>query len=178
RAAFGDPAVTAATMTDAPAAPIPMRDNKIGAVVAGVATTVLGGAGVAVGLAGVLGAVRAVSIGWLLPLTGVYLHVDRVGGFFMALTGAAAVPVGGYLIGYARREHWGRVPLWMLPVFVAAMLLVPAAGSVTTFLLAWEAMAITSLILVLTEHRRPAARAAGVFYAVMTQLGFVAILLG
>jgi len=170
--------VTAATMTDAPAAPIPMRDNRIDAVLAGAVTIVLGAVGVVVGLTGVLGAVRAVSIGWLLPLSGVYLQIDRVGGFFMALTGAVAVPVGGYVIGYARREHWGRVPLWVLPVFVAAMLLVPAAGSVTTFLLAWESMAITSLILVLTDHRRPAARASGVFYAVMTQLGFVAILLG
>src|SRR5258705_427423 len=58
------------------------------------------------------------------------------------------------------------------------MLLVPAAGSVTTFLLAWELMAIASLVLVLTEHRRPAVRAAAIFYAVMTQLGFATILLG
>jgi hypothetical protein len=66
----------------------------------------------------------------------------------------------------------------MLPLFVAAMLLVPAAGSVTTFLLAWELMAIASLVLVLAEHTRPEVRSAGLFYAVMTQLGFVAILIG
>ena len=59
-------------------------------------------------------------------------------------------------------------------LFVAAMLLVPAAGSVTTFLLAWELMALASLILVLAEHTRPEVRSAGLFYAVMTQLGFVA----
>ena len=70
----------------------------------------------------------------------------------MALTGAVAVPVGMYSIGYARREHLGAVPLTVLPLFVAAMLLVPAAGSVTTFLLAWELMAIASLVLVSTEH--------------------------
>jgi hydrogenase-4 component B len=58
------------------------------------------------------------------------------------------------------------------------MLLVPAAGSVTTFLLAWELMAIASLVLVLAEHTRPEVRSAGLFYAVMTQLGFVAILIG
>ena len=96
----------------------------------------------------------------------------------MALTGAVAVAVGVYSIGYARREHLGRVPLAVLPLFVAAMLLVPAAGSVTTFLLAWELMAIASLVLVLTEHTRPEVRSAGLFYAVMTQLGFVAILIG
>ena len=63
-------------------------------------------------------------------------------------------------------------------MFVAAMLLVPAAGSVTTFLLAWELMAIASLVLVLAEHTRPEVRSAGLLYAVMTQLGFVAILIG
>jgi hydrogenase-4 component B len=55
---------------------------------------------------------------------------------------------------------------------------VPAAASVTTFLLAWELMAIASLVLVLAEHSRPEVRSAGLFYAVMTQLGFVAILIG
>jgi hypothetical protein len=94
----------------------------------------------------------------------------------MALTGAVAIPVGVYAIGYA--HHLGRVPIAVLPIFVAAMLLVPAAGSVTTFLLAWELMAIASLVLVLAEHTRPEVRSAGLFYAVMTQLGFVAILIG
>ncbi|MFX0578616.1 proton-conducting transporter membrane subunit [Nocardia nepalensis] len=148
------------------------------ALFAGLATSVVGAVGVAIGLAGLFGTVRPVRIGWLLPLSGVYLEVDRVGGWFMAVTGAVAVPVGLYLIGYARREHLGRVPLWVLPVFVATMLAVTAAGSVTTFLLAWEAMAIASLVLVLAEHRRAAVRAAGVFYAVLTQLGFVAVLVG
>ena len=63
-------------------------------------------------------------------------------------------------------------------MFVAAMLLVPAAGSVTTFLLAWELMAVASLVLVLAEHTRAQVRSAALVYAVMTQLGFVAILVG
>ncbi len=66
-----------------------------------------------------------------------------------------------------------------LPLFVAAMLLLPAAASVATFLVLWEAMAGASLLLVLAEHRRRAAVAeAGGWYAVMTQAGMVTILLG
>ncbi|MET7768810.1 proton-conducting transporter membrane subunit [Nocardia sp. NPDC005366] len=155
-----------------------MRRNAVHAVIAGIATAALGVAGVVAGLAAVFGAVGSVSVGWLLPLSGVYFDLDRVGGFFMALIGAVAVPVGGYAVGYARHAHLGRLPLSVLPAFVAAMLLVPASGSVTTFLLMWELMATASLILVLAEHRRPEVRSAGVFYAVMTQLGFVAILIG
>ena len=122
------------------------------------------------------GTARPVHIGWLLPLSGVTLDLDPLGGFFMALTGAVAIPVGVYAIGYAQHLAGSR---WRcLPLFVAAMLLVPAAGSVTTFLLAWELMAIASLVLVLAEHTRPEVRSAGLVYAVMTQLGFVAILIG
>lgn len=58
---------------------------------------------------GMFGPVRVVHVGWLLPLSGVHIELDRLGGFFMALTGAVAAPVGCYLIGYVRREHLGRV---------------------------------------------------------------------
>jgi formate hydrogenlyase subunit 3/multisubunit Na+/H+ antiporter MnhD subunit len=67
----------------------------------------------------------------------------------------------------------------VLPLFAFALLLVPAAASVSTFLLLWELMALTSLLLVLAEHReRSSVGEAGLWYAVMTQLGFVLLLAG
>jgi formate hydrogenlyase subunit 3/multisubunit Na+/H+ antiporter MnhD subunit len=152
--------------------------NDFRSIVAGALTSLVGAIGVWAGVLGMFGAVRAVHIGWLLPLSGVQLDVDPLGGFFMALVGAVAVAVGPYVIGYARHGHLGRVTLTVLPMFVAAMLLVPAAGSVTTFLLAWELMAVASLVLVLAGHTRAQVRPAALVYAVMTQLGFAAILVG
>jgi hydrogenase-4 component B len=140
-------------------------------------TAVLGVLGLALGLSVIFDGPRHLRIDWLLPLVGVRFDLDPLGGVFIAATGAVSIAVGVYAVGYARQEHWARVPLVMLPLFVAGMLLVPAAGSVTTFLLAWELMAAASLALVLSEHRRDAVRSAGAFYAVMTQLGFAAILL-
>lgn len=178
RAAVGDRQVTA-TLAAAPTGePITVHRNTIGSLVSGMATTGIGAAGVGVGLTGVFGALPPIRVGWLLPLNGVQLDIEPLGGFFIALTGAVAAAVGVYGIGYARRERLGAVPLAVVPLFVVAMLLVPAAGSVTTFLWAWELMAIASLVLVLTDHRRPEVRSAALFYAVMTQLGFAAILLG
>jgi hydrogenase-4 component B len=167
--------VTVTIPAESVAAPKSVRNNGFGSM-AGVLTSCLGAIGVWAGVMGMFGAPRSVYIGWLLPLSGVQLDIDPLGGFFMALTGAVAIPVGIYVIGYAR--HLGRVPVAVLPLFVAAMLLVPAAGSLTTFLLAWELMAIASLVLVLADHTRAEVRAAGLIYAVMTQLGFVAILVG
>ncbi len=87
-----------------------------------------------------------------------------------------------YGIGYAAaRGHGpaGRGVQAALPVFAVALLLVPAAASVSTLLVLWELMALTSLVLVLAEHRaRPAVAEAGWWYAAMTHVGFVAILLG
>lgn len=152
--------------------------SRGGAVLSGVITTLVGVVGAWLGLAGMFGTVRRVHLDWLIPLAGMDLDLDALGGFFMALTGAVAIPVGIYAIGYARREHLGGLPLTVLPLFAAAMLLVPAAGSVTTFLFGWELMALASLVLIVTEHRREEVRSAALVYAVMTQLGFVAILVG
>lgn len=178
RTAVGDRPVTT-TLDKAPiSGPNTVRHHGIGSLVSGITTTGVGVAGVGIGLSAVFANLSPIRIGWLLPLIGVQLDFAPLGGLFIALTGAVAAAVGVYSVGYARREHLGAVPLTVLPVFVVAMLLVPAAGSVTTFLLAWELMAIASLVLVLTDHRRPEVRSAAVFYAVMTQLGFATILLG
>src|SRR5574337_434736 len=125
----------------------------IGSWLSGAATTAIGVTGVGFGLAGVFAALPPVRIGWLLPLAGLHLSIEPLGGFFMAITGAVAAVVGVYWIGYARRERLGRVPLMVLPAFVGALLLV-------------------------TDHARDQVRSAAVVYAVMTQLGFVTILLG
>lgn len=155
-----------------------VRRSDFGPVLAGAATSLIGAGGVWAGLLGMFGTVRAVHIGWLFPLSGVQVGLDPLGGFFIAIAGAVAAAVGIYLVGYARHGQPSRVTLTAMPLFVAAMLLVPAAGSATTFLLTWELMAVASLVLVLAEHTRSEVRSAALVYAVMTQLGFVSILLG
>lgn len=147
-------------------------------IAASLATVGVGALGIGVGLVGLFTSAQTLNIDWLVPLWGVQLAIDPLGGFFLALTGAVAIPVGVYTAGYARREHLPATALAVLPLFVAAMLVVAAAGSVSTFLLAWELMALTSVVLVAAEHRRAEVRSAALWYAVMTQLGFVAILLG
>jgi len=94
-------------------------------------TAALGAVGVALGLSVIFGEPRQLRIGWLLPLVGVRLDLDPLGGLFLVATGAVSIAVGIYAVGYAQRERWARFPLAILPLFVAGMLLVPAAGSIT-----------------------------------------------
>ena len=149
--------------------------------VVGVCTAAVGVAGVTVGVAAMLGERFAASIPSLLPLAGVHLAVDALGGLFVAVAGGVIAIAALYGIGYAGHGHGpsGRGVQAVLPVFAWALLLVPCAASVSTFLVLWELVAVTSLLLVVAEHRQRAEVAeAGWWYAVMTQLGFVSILLG
>ncbi len=105
--------------------------------------------------------------------------MDPLAGMFVALVGAAAVPVSVYAIGYAGRERRGCLAY---AVFVAAMLVVPLAANVMTFALAWELMSLASYVLVLDgarAGREPVASAhAGWVYAVMTHAGLACLLAG
>jgi formate hydrogenlyase subunit 3/multisubunit Na+/H+ antiporter MnhD subunit len=115
----------------------------------------------------------------LLPLAGVRFELDPLGAVFVAATALVALPASLFGLGYAGHGLDGRTVQATYPLFVLSLLLVPAAASVSTLLVLWELIALTSLVLVLAEHRqRPEVRAAGQWYGAMTHLGLVAILLG
>jgi hydrogenase-4 component B len=171
--------VTAVAIALAGALAAAVVPRGIRPAVAGAGVVAVGASGLVAGVAAMGGGRWSASLPWLLPLSGVELAVDALGGLFLAVGGAVAVAAGVYGIGYARHGLDGRVVQSTVPLFVLSLLLVPAAGSVGTLLLLWELMALTSLLLVLAEHgRRAEVATAGRWYAVMTHLGFVAILIG
>jgi len=114
-----------------------------------------------------------------IPLTGFSLSLDRFGALFVAISAVVGVCALVFRLGYAGHGLGSRTASAVLPLFVTTLLLVPAASSIGTFLFVWELMAVTSLILVLTDHRRrPEVQSAGQWYGVMTQCGAAALLLG
>ena len=115
----------------------------------------------------------------VLPLTGVDLSLDPLGALFIATTAGVGLAASWYSVGYGAHATPSRTATAMLPAFLATLLLVPAAASVATFMVAWELMALTSLLALLTDHRRrPETRDAAQWYAAMTHIGAAAILLG
>jgi formate hydrogenlyase subunit 3/multisubunit Na+/H+ antiporter MnhD subunit len=150
-------------------------------VAVGTCTAGIGIVGLLAGAGALSDQVFQAQISAVLPLAGVSIAVDPLGGLFIAVTGAVIAVAAIYGIGYMGHGHGpsGRGVQVVFPVFALALVLVPAAASVSTFLLLWELMALTSLVLVVAEHReRPAVAKAGWWYAALTHLGFVAILLG
>ncbi|MGO8872328.1 MAG: proton-conducting transporter membrane subunit [Acidimicrobiales bacterium] len=115
----------------------------------------------------------------LIPLSGFSLNLDPFGALFVAISAVIGVCAMVFRIGYDGHALSSRTASCVLPLFVTTLLLVPAASSVTTFLFLWELMAVTSLLLVLADHRRRVeVQSAGQWYAVMTQLGAAALLVG
>jgi hydrogenase-4 component B len=170
--------VVGAVLAAASGALAPPRHRPL---LVGLLTCLVGVGGLVAGVAALAGQTWSMTDTHVLPLSAAMLAVDPLSGAFLLLVGGVAAAVGVYSIGYSRGVDGAgsRTTQTVLPLFVAAMLLVPTAANVTTFLVLWEVMALSSLILVLAEHRsRPAVREAGLWYGAMTHAGLVAILLG
>ncbi len=114
----------------------------------------------------------------LLPFGGVTIDLTALGALVSVTVIVVALAASLYWLGYARHAMASRSAAAAMAVFISAMLLVPAAGSIATFLTGWELMALGSLVLVAHDHARSAsARAAALWYAVLTHAGAAAILL-
>ena len=81
------------------------------------------------------------------PLAGIRVELDPLGAVFVAATALVALPASLFGLGYARHGLEGRTVQGTFPLFVLSLLLVPAAASVSTLLVLWELMALTSLVL-------------------------------
>lgn len=124
------------------------------------------------------GSTFAFSIPSLVPDFGTSLVITHLGGLFLIPTGAVGAASSIYLAAYSKAEHLGRTVAVTLPIFLVAMLLVPVAGSVVTFMLVWEVMALSSTVLVATYHRRSErVPSATLWYIAMTQAGAALILM-
>jgi hydrogenase-4 component B len=153
------------------------------------AARVVTAAGAVAGSVGALGVAVAVlatgtpvtldAAGILAAAGGITLRVDALGAFFLLVAAAGAIPAAVY--GYAYTAAYeGRLSLHAFGVafnvFVGAMCLVPAAGNVLTFLLAWELMSVASYFLVMTDPSSARTRHAGLWYLGMTEFGLMALL--
>jgi hydrogenase-4 component B len=132
-------------------------------------------AAVAVGGYGVVGGGGTFRIPWLVPLGGLELALDPLGGLFLALIGFAVVPASVYAMGY---PDGGERGLLAFVVFVVSMGLVPLAANAMTFLIAWELMSVASYFLVLHDREARESTEAGWIYAVMTHAGLACLLAG
>ncbi len=102
-------------------------------------------------------------------------RLDPLGAFFLIVIGVGAIPASIYAIGHIRHEGEEsprRAQECMLNLFLMTMSLVAMADNVVTFLICWEAMSISSYLLVISENQSSETLSAGSWYAGMAHAGF------
>jgi len=117
--------------------------------------------------------------GWAMPLGAFHFGMDALSAWFagaiLLLGSLAAVYASGYLRDQEERRNTGVFWFHYL-LLVASMLAVVTARNGILFLLAWEAMALTSFFLVIFDHEEESVRRAGWIYLVATHVGTAFIL--
>lgn len=97
--------------------------------------------------------------------------------FVLLISGVAALASvygGAYVAHFSAAKR--RAVLTLTPLFLLSLTLVPLAADLAAFLIAWEAMSLTSYALVMTDGDRPEVVRAGHVYLVMTHAGAVCLL--
>lgn len=111
---------------------------------------------------------------WAVPFGSFYLAVDALTAFFMIVVAVvcalAAVYGTGYLDSYSGRKHLG-VSGCFFNLLFASMLLIVMARNGVLFIMAWEAMSLTSFFLVMFEHETASVQDAGWTYLTAAHLG-------
>jgi formate hydrogenlyase subunit 3/multisubunit Na+/H+ antiporter MnhD subunit len=127
----------------------------------------------------VTGSVESFHTMKFLPMIGLTLSLDPLGAVFVVASALVGFAACVYCIGYARGGLQSRTAMALLMIFIVTLLAVPVAASIVSFMFCWELMALSSMLLILTNqlHSREA-RSAALWYGVMTQLGAASILLG
>jgi hydrogenase-4 component B len=115
---------------------------------------------------------------WTVPELGTLtLVVDPLSSLFVLLCGLVYLPVSLYSLGYLR-HYVGRAGLRRFGVLYhglcGSVALVLLAGDVLTFLLAWEAMAVLSYLLVVFDDDRDSSIRAGWMMLAVGEAGTLA----
>jgi hydrogenase-4 component B len=109
------------------------------------------------------------------------LSADRLAAGFILLIAAVVPGVSIYSVEYvehARSEARKNLQTALTNLFILAMLMVVLAGNMVGFLLFWEIMSLSSLLLVLHDYSSEENKKAGFFYFVMTNLSTAFLSLG
>lgn len=109
------------------------------------------------------------------------LAADRLSAGFILLIAAVVPGVSIYSVEYVehgKSEAGKNLQAALTNLFILAMLMVVLAGNMVGFLIFWEIMSLSSLLLVLHDYSSEENKKAGFFYFVMTNISTAFLFLG
>lgn len=103
----------------------------------------------------------------------VALRIDPLAAFFLLLLAVVGTVVSLYAIGYTSDHYSPRYAILpaLFNLFLLSTVFVFVTSHAGAFLLAWELMTLTSLLLIVFEHEHSTNVRAGFVYVVMTYTG-------
>jgi len=114
-----------------------------------------------------------------LPGLPFHLRLDNLSAIFLLVLGAVSVGVSLFASGYFRKGDGTAPGLLCLEyhLFLTSMAMVLLADDAYVFMVMWESMAMSSFLLVITNHRIGEIQRAGYLYLLLAHIGAIAILL-
>lgn len=116
-------------------------------------------------------------LAWPMPMGVVHLAMDGLSAWFLVPLGVLSMAAAIYSWGYLDQEmrEGSRFGIGayggLLCLLVAALIVVFCAGDAVLFLVAWEAMALSSFLLILFHDRDEKVRIGAWFYLIAPHLG-------
>ena len=126
------------------------------------------------------GVEASIRVAWHVPFGSFYLAIDQLAAFFIItislVSGLASIYGSAYLHKYRNRKNLG-VSWCFFNILFASMLLVVVSRNGLLFLVAWEAMSLSSFFLVVFEHEKQEVREAGWIYLAAAHVGQACLML-
>lgn len=160
--------------------PLLIRQARWATVIAGACAGMGSIAAIVAGI-GVLSGLPplAASLETNLPSGALSIRLDTLSAFFLIVTGLVSLPIALYTIGYLEHSMGKRVMASgaLFNLLLLSLVLIIAASDAIVFLMAWEAMAFLSYILVNFDYEDRAVIRSGYVMLAMSELGTIGILI-
>jgi hydrogenase-4 component B len=138
-----------------------------------------------VGAAAAGGLFAPAEVAWSLPSAVPYLtysvRFDPLSSFFVLALSILGVAVSLYSIGYVKHGPSSRMPslsIALMNVLLGSLALVFTAADIVFFLIAWEAMVVSSYMLIVANHESEESRHGGLLFLLMSRGGTGMLLIG
>ncbi len=114
-----------------------------------------------------------------LPFGALTLRLDMLSAFFLLVIGLISLPIAVYSIGYLSGRKGQRVSSFgaLLNLLLLSLVLIVSASDMIVLLMAWEAMAFLSYILVNFDYEERETIRSGYLMLMISELGTIGILI-
>jgi hydrogenase-4 component B len=116
------------------------------------------------------------------PFGAIPLSIDSLSAFFILLISAGSILSAlyscGYLAPYRKAGRGIGVHLFFYNMLIGSMLLLVAVNHSLFFMLVWEIMSLSSLVLILFERDKKEVISAGIYYATAMHIGAACLIAG